>query len=96
MLDPLQARRLVHDRIGACERESCGLPSRVRVGGLVYQALLTGAHAKNVEVDGVRVALDTRLDVLEAVADAADAASAHICRGVVEPSGATAPLPFLL
>jgi hypothetical protein len=93
MLDPLQARRLVQDRIAACERESCELPSRVRVGGQVYQALLKGAHSENVRIDGVRVALDARLDMLEAVADAAEV---YIRRGDAERRGAPTSLPFLL
>ena len=66
MIDPLEARNLVFDCISAFELTHEEPPVRVRVGRDIYAALIDG-HRK---VGGVPVSFDTRLDAIEAAADA--------------------------
>ena len=71
MIDPIVAENLLHDCIGAYERAHDALPARARVGGEIYVALIGQCRQAPIVVDGVCVALDTRLGQVEAVADAA-------------------------
>ena len=67
MIDPLEARNLVFECISAFQLNHQEPPVRVRVGRDIYAALIDG-HRK---VGGVPLSFDTRLDAIEAAADAA-------------------------